>query len=222
MTEVAGSSRAAWNALVHEDPRFIPYFRAATPVDVIERLAIGSRPASRRKGRGVEDLRAIPWVFSWTQSRHMLPGWYGLGAGLVAAEATHGIESLREMNRGWRFFQNLLADASMSLAKTELVIASAYADLAGAEERPVYGLIRTAYEATCEQVLRIREESTLLEREPLLQEVIRLRNPYVDPLSMIQVDLLRRWRASDREDADLERALFNTVRAIARGLRNTG
>lgn len=222
MSTVADTSRATWNALVHDDPRFIPYFRAATPVDVIERLAIGSRPASRREGRGVEDLRAIPWVFSWTQSRHNFPGWYGLGAGLRTAESVHGLEVLREMRDRWRFFRNLLADASMTLARADLDVARAYADLTGEEERPVYSTIADAFADTRELVLRILEEDELLDGEPLLQEIIRLRNPYVDPLSLIQVDLLRRWRATDREDAALERVLFNTVRAIARGLRNTG
>jgi phosphoenolpyruvate carboxylase len=222
METVAGASRKAWNALVHEDPRFVPYFRSATPVDVIERLAIGSRPASRRSGNGIENLRAIPWVFAWTQNRHILPGWYGLGAGLEAAEDAYGPELLREMAGGWPFFANLLADASMAMGKADLDIASAYADLAGGDVRPLYDEIAAAFRDTRDRILRVREETALLDREPLLQEIIRLRNPYVDPMSLIQVDLLRRWRAAGRDDEALERALFDTVRGIARGLRNTG
>jgi len=222
METVARESRTSWNALVHEDPRFIPYFRTATPVDVIERMAIGSRPPSRRSGKGVENLRAIPWVFAWTQSRHTLPGWYGLGAGLDAAESEHGLNVLRAMAEGWPLFANLLADASMAMAKADLDIAAEYADLAEEAVRPVFEDIVEAYRATEAVVLRVLEATALLDREPLLRETIRLRNPYVDPMSLIQVDLLQRWRAGGRKDVAMERALFSTVRGIARGLRNTG
>jgi phosphoenolpyruvate carboxylase len=191
-------------------------------VDVIERMAIGSRPPSRRSGEGLDNLRAIPWVFAWTQSRHTLPGWYGLGAGLEAAESEHGPEVLRVMAERWPFFANLLADASMALAKADLDIAAEYAGLAGEAERTVFGEIAAAYRSTEAAVLRVLGAEALLDGEPLLREIIRLRNPYVDPMSLIQVDLLRRWRTGDRKDATLERALFSTVRGIARGLRNTG
>jgi len=219
---LAEASRRAWNALVHDDARFLEYFRTATPVDVIEQLAIGSRPASRGSAGGIEHLRAIPWVFAWTQSRHGLPGWYGLGDGLEAAESAHGTTVLRDMAGGWPFFANLLADASMAMAKADLDIASVYAGLSGARVRSLYGEIAAAYGNTRDRVLEIREETALLDREPLLQEIIRLRNPNVDPMSLIQVDLLRRWREGGRKDDDLRQALFLTVRGIARGLRNTG
>ncbi len=222
MDVLARESAAAWTRLVHDDPRFIPYFESATPIDVIRKLSIGSRPASRRSGGGIDDLRAIPWVFAWTQSRHLLPGWYGLGHGLAAVENTVGLDALRAMAHGWPFFENLLADAEMTLAKADLDIASEYAGLAPDEVRSLFPEIRDAYHASCDGMLRIREENALLDREPVLQQVIRLRNPYVDPMSMIQVDLLRRWRADGSQDDALLGMLFGTVRGIARGLRNTG
>jgi phosphoenolpyruvate carboxylase len=222
MDTIAAAARADYHALVHDDPDFLAYFREATPIDVIERLPIGSRPPSRRSGRGVENLRAIPWVFAWTQSRHLLPGWLGVGAGLQAAISRHGEASLRVMAERWPFFAMLLADVEMVAAKADLDIARRYAELAGDPGERVYADLRHRFEQTRGLVLRLRDEDELLDREPVLQRSIRLRNPYVDPMSLIQVDLLRRWRAGGRSDAELERALFATVRGIARGLRNTG
>ncbi len=222
MDTVASAGARAYRELVHDHPDFVAYFRAATPIDVIERLQIGSRPASRRSGHGVENLRAIPWVFSWMQSRHVLPAWYGLGAGLVEAERRHGDDTLRSMAAEWPFFANLLADAEMALAKADMEIAARYAELAGDIGNALFPRLRDAFETTRERVLSLRDEDELLDREPVLQRALRLRNPYVDPMSLLQVDLLRRWRRGGRQDAGLERALFTTVRGIARGLRNTG
>lgn len=222
MDSVARAGREAFEGLVHHHPDFLPYFRAATPIDVIERMPIGSRPASRRSGEGLENLRAIPWVFAWTQSRHLLPGWYGVGAGLEAAIREHGEAALSAMARGWPFFANLLGDVEMVLAKADLAIARRYAELAGVAGERVWPLVEAEYDRTRELVLRIRGARELLEGEPLLARVIVLRNPYVDPISLLQVDLLRRWRAGSRTDPALERALFTTVRGIARGLQNTG
>jgi phosphoenolpyruvate carboxylase len=222
MATIAAASRCAYSALVHDDHGFVPYFRTATPIDVIERMAIGSRPPSRRSGGGVENLRAIPWVFAWTQNRHLLPGWLGVGAGLDEARSRHGADLLIEMTRHWPFFDTLLSDLSMVLAKADMGIAAAYAELAGDPGQQILSRIKSDYERTRELVLELRAEEELLDREPMLQRSIRLRNPYVDPMSLVQVDLLRRWRASDRTDQALENALFETVRGIARGLRNTG
>ncbi len=222
MTTVAGEGRNAYDRLVHRNPDFVPYFRTATPIDVIERLGLGSRPASRRSGGGVENLRAIPWVFSWVQNRHLLPGWYGLGAGLEAALDLHGREVLRTMAERWKFFSTLLGDVSMVLAKADMDIAAAYAELGGEIGERLFPGIRAAFDRTRDIVLDLRGERDLLDREQTLQNSIRLRNPYVDPMSLLQIDLLRRWRAGGREDPDLELALFETVRGIARGLRNTG
>ncbi|HET7396440.1 MAG TPA: phosphoenolpyruvate carboxylase [Gammaproteobacteria bacterium] len=222
MEVLASASRKAFKALVYESPDFNDYFRNATPIDVIERMRIGSRPASRRSKAGVQDLRAIPWVFSWTQSRHILTGWYGLGTGLAAAAAAHGEQTLRHLARDWRFFDTLLDDAEMVLAKTDMAIAKRYAALAGPGLMHHYETIRAEYQRTVEWVLRLRDQQELLDGDPTLQRSIRLRNPYVDPMSLLQVDLLARWRAQDRADDALLDALFATINGIAQGLQNTG
>ena len=222
MDEIAHDSRAAYRELVYEGEGFAEYFRRATPIDVIERMRIGSRPASRRTGGGIDNLRAIPWVFAWTQSRHLLPGWFGLGSGLAAAAERHGSERLTEMAEQWLFFRNLLEDAEMVLGKADLAIAGRYAELAGETGAGIFARIRREYELTAEMVLAITGMEVLLDRDPALQRSIRLRNPYVDPMSLLQVDLLRRWRQSDRVDEDLLEALLATVHGIASALQNTG
>ncbi|HHQ48121.1 MAG TPA: phosphoenolpyruvate carboxylase [Acidobacteria bacterium] len=222
MDTVAGASRAAYRGLVYENELFFRYFREATPIDVIERLRIGSRPPVRRRTGRIEDLRAIPWVFSWVQNRHLLPGWLGLGTGLAAGLAEHGEEVFRAMAARWPFFANLLADVEMVLAKADLEIGARYAGLAGEAGGVIFPKITAEYDRTRELILRLRGTTELLEREPVLRRSIRLRNPYVDTISLLQVDLLRRWRAGGREDAALERVLKSTVRGIARGMQNTG
>ena len=222
LAELAAVSRAAYRALVWEDPRFTDYFRHATPIDVIERMAIGSRPASRRSGGGVENLRAIPWVFAWTQSRHMLPGWYGVGSGLAALVERHGREAIAEMGRDWPFMATLLEDLHMVLAKSDLDIAAHYASLAPETGEAVYGVIRAEFDRTVEQVLALTGCDELLDNDPTLQRAIRLRNPYVDPMSYLQVGLLARWRADGRPEGPHLDALFETVNGIAQGLQNTG
>lgn len=219
---LAGAARSAYRDLVYEDPRFTTFFRSATPIDVIERMAIGSRPASRRSGAGVKDLRAIPWVFSWTQCRSMLTGWYGLGTGLAAAAEAHGMDTLQEAAHAWPFLDAMLADVEMVLAKADLDIARMYTALVDEEARSLFHRVREEFERTVSLVLNIREATTLLESEATLRRSIRLRNPYVDPMNILQVDLLRRWRAADRPDGPLLDALLATVNGIARGLQNTG
>jgi len=156
------------------------------------------------------------------QNRHLLPGWYGLGAGLEAAVREHGEKVFRTMASAWPFFSNLLADVEMVLAKADLEIGARYAELAGEVGRQVFPRIAGEFERTRGLILRLEGTGHLLEREPVLRRSIRLRNPYVDPMSLLQVDLLRRWRAGGRQDADLERVLKSTVRGIARGMQNTG
>jgi phosphoenolpyruvate carboxylase len=219
---LADAARAAYRSLVYEDPRFTDFFRSVTPIDVIERMAIGSRPASRRAGAGVQDLRAIPWVFSWTQCRSMLTGWYGLGTGLEAAVASHGLDTLREAARAWPFMDAMLADVEMVLAKADLDITRMYTSLAAEGPAELFEVIQAEFDRTVAHVLEIREADALLESEPTLQRSIRLRNPYVDPMNVLQVDLLRRWRAGDRAEGPLLTALLATVNGIARGLQNTG
>jgi phosphoenolpyruvate carboxylase len=216
------ASRAAYRALVHDEPDFPALFTGMTPIDVIERLEIGSRPARRRAMRGVQDLRAIPWVFAWTQCRAVLPGWFGIGSGLAAAIERHGLATVRRATREWPFLATLLADVEMVLAKSDLEIAQRYAALAGEVGERLFGVLRVEHERSVAGLLEVLETRTLLERDPTLARSIRLRNPYVDPLSLMQVDLLARWRAGGRTDRELERVLIQTVRGIARGLRNTG
>ena len=172
--------------------------------------------------RGIEDLRAIPWVFAWTQSRHILPGWYGVGTGLQDLRDTVGVERLREMDRSWSFFANIISDVEMVLAKADLEIAGRYAALSPEVGPEMFAGIRAEFERTVALICEVREQDELLETEPVLQRAIKLRNPYVDPMSLVQIDLLGRWRAGGREDEDLERALVASVQGIARGLQNTG
>ena len=219
---LAETARAAYRRLVYEDPFFTDYFRAGTPIDVIERMAIGSRPPSRRAGAGVEDLRAIPWVFSWTQCRAMMPGWYGLGTGLEAARREHGLDALREAATQWPFLDALLGDVEMVLAKADIEIAALYRPLARVESHGVFDAIRDEFQRTVSAVLEIRGTEALLEADLTLQRSIRLRNPYVDPMNILQVDLLQRWRDEGRPDGPLLDALLATVNGIARGLQNTG
>ncbi|GJM20506.1 MAG: phosphoenolpyruvate carboxylase [Planctomycetota bacterium] len=216
------ASGACYRALVHDEADFPALFQGMTPLDVIERLEIGSRPARRREMRGVSDLRAIPWVFAWTQCRAVLPGWFGVGSGLAAVISEHGLDALRKAVSDWPFLAVLMADVEMVLAKSDLDIAERYAELAGEVGARLFPRLREEHARSVEAVLEVREARELLDHDPGLQRSIRLRNPYVDPLSVLQVDLLKRWRATDREDAQLERALVQTVRGIARGLRNTG
>lgn len=222
MEEVSRVSRRAYRDLVYDEPDFPAFFRAATPVDVIERMNIGSRPLSRRAGQGIENLRAIPWVFAWTQNRLILPGWYGLGSGLEAAVEAHGEDEVAALAAEWPFFANLLDDAAMVLAKADLPIAERYAALAGDVGDALFPRLADEMRRTVDWILRLQGHSALLDDNPTLRRSIRLRNPYVDPMSLLQVDLLRRWRAADRRDDDLLSALLATVRGIAHGLQNTG
>jgi len=222
MARIAGASRSAYRGLVYEDERFFHYFRNATPIDVIERMAIGSRPPSRRAGQSIENLRAIPWVFAWTQSRQVLPGWFGLGSGLQTAVDAWGEERVAEMLRDWPFFANVVNDTEMVLAKVDLGIGEHYARLAGDECRPIYDAIREEYDRAVYWVLQLKGNTQLLDDERALKRSIGLRNPYMDPMSLLQVDLLERWRAADRNDEGLFHALLATVNGIAHGLQQSG
>jgi phosphoenolpyruvate carboxylase len=222
MQTLAASSLRAYRDLVFGGAPFFEYFRAVTPLDVIERMHIASRPAVRSWAAGVQALRAIPWVFAWTQSRHMLPGWYGFGSGLAAAASAHGTEVIDRMLAEWPFFGQLLDDVEAMLARTDLQIASRYDKLAGDELRAQGEPIRREYELTVSHVLKLRGSSRLLDSDPTLQRSIALRNPYVDPMHLMQVDLLERWRATDRRDHKLFAALRATIGGIAQGLQATG
>jgi phosphoenolpyruvate carboxylase len=220
-TELSQVSRAYYRALVHERADFPDYFRAATPIDVIERLHLGSRPSKRRDG-GIEALRAIPWVFAWSQNRSGLTGWYGVGAALAHGIATHGIETMHAMARDWPFFAAMLDDIEMLMAKSDLAIFERYSRLAGPLHTAYFPGIAEEFERTGEALLALRDRRQLLQGDYRLRLSIRLRNPYVDPISLLQVELLQRWRAGDRGDEALFRSLVTTVNGIAAGIQNTG
>lgn len=218
MRTMADEARAAYQELL-ETEGFVTYFEEATPITVIEDLNLGSRPASRTGERSVEDLRAIPWVFSWTQSRCILPGWYGLGFGTDAYCAGEGdIETLQEMYDDWVFYRSILDNAAMALARTDMEIAKEYADLAAEDRRErFYPQLANEYDRAVEYILDITGRDKLVPRD-WLQESLDLRNPYVDPLNLLQARLLGQAHRSDKE----ERTLRLTVKGIAAGMKNTG
>ena len=221
MTMLADTARAHYRALVHEDPGFVEYFRAATPIDVIERLQFGSRPSRRRDG-GIDQLRAIPWVFAWSQNRSQLTGWYGVGTALERGIAEHGLEAMATMARDWPFFAATLGDLEVALATADMDIFECYSRLAGSEGERYSACVRDEHARACDALLRLRGTEALLADDYRLRLAIRLRNPYVDPISLLQVDLLRRWRAGNREDEALFVALKETVNGIAAGIQHTG
>lgn len=218
---VGDAAREAYQQLIRGGESFFDYFRAATPVDVIERM----RPAEFRELAEQQDvftLRGIPWDFAWAQSRHLLPGWYGAGRGLARAADHYGIDTLRELFQSWPFFNALIEDLEIVLAKADLHIASRYSELAEDLHPRFFPRMRAEFNLCVEQVLAIKQQQVLLEGKPALRRSIRLRNPYVDAMSLLQIDLLRRWRDKDREDGELFAALLASVDGIARGLQDTG
>jgi phosphoenolpyruvate carboxylase len=219
---IAAASRDAYQSLVYAEADFYDYFRAVTPIDVIERMQIGSRPVHRSETEGLDGLLPVPWVFAWTQTRHMIPGWYGAGTGLAAAIAACGLGQLRDAYANWFFLRNLVDDIETMLARVDLEIALAYDVLATAPLRRFFPRIRSEYTLACEHILAIKGSNALLDSEPTLQRSIRLRNPYVDPMNLMQVDLLQRWRATGRRDRDLFEALLSSISGIAQGLQSTG
>jgi phosphoenolpyruvate carboxylase len=226
MAQMADVSTQAYRGLVYGDPDFVAFFHAATPVNEVQRLQLGSRPAKRRESTRIEDFRAIPWVFSWTQARAVLPAWYGLGTALQHGREHHGVELLREMERDWPFFAALLSNAEMACVKADLDIARRYAELyedEPARER-IWGHIQNEFDRTLRELGRVRDEERLLDREPILQRALERRKPFVDPISFIQLELLRRLRAPgvEADQPELVRASLLAINGIAGGLRNTG
>jgi len=219
---LAQESRAAYRRLVYEQAQFYEYFQAVTPIDVIERMQIGSRSVHRVEGAGLEGLLPVPWVFAWSQTRYMLPGWYGAGSALRAALASFGLARLRAACDGWFFLRNLLDDVETMLARSDPEIARYYDELVPEPLRRFSGEIRSEFDSACEQILAVRGSRALLDSDPTLQRSIQLRNPYLDPIHLMQVDLLQRWRAGGRTDRELFEALLATVAGIAQGLQTTG
>ncbi|RMG16715.1 MAG: phosphoenolpyruvate carboxylase, partial [Deltaproteobacteria bacterium] len=218
LESLAEASREAYRALV-ETEGFFDYFNTATPVDQIAALNIGSRPAKRGRGQGLGDLRAIPWVFAWSQSRHVLTGWYGVGTALEGVSRQKGgLARLRRLYRESPFFQDTLDNVQMTLAKADLAIAERYAALAPAAVRErIFPAIAAEYPRTVRLVKKVLEIDELLDDDPVLQRSIRLRNPYVDPLSYLQVHAMRHTSS-----AAWARVAREAVKGIAAGLRNTG
>ncbi|MCB0075888.1 MAG: phosphoenolpyruvate carboxylase [Anaerolineales bacterium] len=220
-------AEAAYRDLVHDNPALLRYFHQATPIDEIGLLNIGSRPAKRKQSEGIGDLRAIPWVFAWMQSRVTLPGWYGMGSAFEewAGEDEARWAQLREMYEGWPFFRVVIDNAQMSMRKADLTIAAIYAALADEATRTaIWPRLQAEFARTERAILRITGQDALLDNEPWLQRSIRLRNPYIDPMNYIQVELLRRLRADPEAAAADETRItvLLAVNGIAAGLRNTG
>ncbi|QSO50981.1 phosphoenolpyruvate carboxylase [Alicyclobacillus curvatus] len=238
MEQMSEASYQCYNGFIYGTEDFLTYFQQATPIGEIGALNIGSRPAKRKNSPRIEDLRAIPWVFSWTQTRHLLPAWFGFGTAVESymvkdtesgsdKERQQRMHTLREMNKKWPFFRALVDNLQMALAKTDLTIASAYLNLVRDRDlaKRVFAVIEAEFERTRKWVLEITEQTELLDNSPVIKESIRLRNPYVDPLSYFQVALLkelRDLRPDDDSHAETLQAVLWTIKGIASGLRNTG
>ncbi|HEY6565320.1 MAG TPA: phosphoenolpyruvate carboxylase, partial [Pirellulaceae bacterium] len=231
MEILAKTSRDAYRALV-DQPGFIQYFSATTPLEVIEDLPIASRPARRTGGRTLDDLRAIPWVFAWTQNRCLIPAWYGLGTALETSrgESPRNWETLRTMYQDWSFFRAMIDNACLALAKADMFVAEQYARLEGESgiREPIWSRILSEFQRTRQQVLDLVGGEELLAEIPWFQRSIEVRNPYVDPLNLIQIEFLRRQRDDSRGHAEtpamqsLRDLLRLTVQGVASGMRTTG
>jgi phosphoenolpyruvate carboxylase len=226
MDELSDLAFKAYRGLVYETDGFVDYFWNSTVINEIATLNIGSRPASRKKTRAIEDLRAIPWVFSWAQCRLMLPGWYGFGHAVetwIKAHPARGMPFLKELYREWPFFRMLLSNMDMVLAKSSIAIASRYAELVPDEalRERIFGRIRGEYDLVIRTLLDIMGQNRLLEGNPLLERSVRHRFPYLDPLNHVQVELLKEHRAQNPDEQVL-RGIQLTINGISAGLRNTG
>jgi phosphoenolpyruvate carboxylase len=229
MDALSRHAYAAYRALVYDTPDFAAFFRASTPIAEIAELNLGSRPASRKASQKIEDLRAIPWVFSWSQCRMSLPGWYGFGSAVEAWLDEKGdgrdarLERLAEMHTRWPFFRSMLSNMSMVLAKTDFAIASRYADLVpdGSLRDTIFSRLAAEHDRAVRWVLAISGKSRLLEDNPTLERSIRNRFPYLDPLNHLQVELLRRFRGG-QTDERTRRGIHLTINGLAAGLRNSG
>ena len=225
LEELSAVAFSVYRELVYETPGFVAFFRAATPIAEIADLNVGSRPASRKKSDRIEDLRAIPWVFSWSLARIMLPGWYGFGSAIEtwASNRDGALALLQEMYEKWPFFHALLSNMDMVLAKCDMSIASRYAELVGDAElrQRVFSNIEEEWHRTVKWLLAITGQKTLLDSNPALARSLHSRSPYIDPLNHLQVDLLRRYRKGGADDK-LKRAILLTINGITAGLRNSG
>ncbi len=222
MSVVSEAAFTAYRSLV-EHPSLVDYFTASTPVNELGDLNIGSRPARRKSQPGLQGLRAIPWVFGWTQTRQIVPGWFGVGTGIEAARSAGYGDQLRQMFQDWSFFTAFVSNVEMTLAKTDMTIARQYVDmLVEAEHRSVFDIIKAEHVRAETQLLWLTQSDTMLDSLPLLQRTLSIRDRYLDPLNYLQMALLKRSRSDEGADPLLRRALLFTVNGIAAGLRNTG
>jgi phosphoenolpyruvate carboxylase len=216
------ASAERYRTLVDDSNEFREWFRCVTPIDVIERMQIGGRPIAREGLEGIAGLRAVPWVFAWTQNRMLLPGWYGAGTGLRVAVEAFGIPAIRQTLLEWSFLRNLLDDVEIMLARSDLQIAAKYDSLRLGSDDRFFDEVRREHALTRELLLLVKDQQNLLDGDQTQQRALALRNPYVDPMNLMQVDLLRRWREGGRNDRDLLEALLASVNGIAQGLQDTG
>jgi len=228
MDQLAMVGEQAYRAFVYGTPGFIDYWQQATPINELARMPIGSRPAKRSKG-GFESVRAIPWMFSWMQSRAIIPSWYGVGTALESfcAGANDGLNTLRTMFKEWSFFRQLIENCELDLAKADMGIAELYASLVtdDALREQIFSRMRSEHQLACDHVCAILGQRTLLEHAPIMQRSIGRRNPYVDPLNFMQVALLRDVRALTPGTDEYERVLnvmLTTINGIAAGMKTTG
>ena len=226
MEELSASAFAAYRKMVYDTPGFEQYFWESTVIAEIAALNIGSRPASRKKTTAIEDLRAIPWVFSWAQCRLMLPGWFGFGSSVAAWREKHGAAGmalLSEMNREWGFFRTLLSNMDMVLGKSDIAIAERYSQLVQDEtlRDAIFPSLKAEWQASIDALLQITGQGELLDLNPLLKRSIRNRFPYLDPLNHIQIELLRRHRCGETDER-VQRGIHLTINGVAAGLRNSG
>jgi phosphoenolpyruvate carboxylase len=225
MEQMSADAFGFYRENIAENRDILPYFEQATPVNELDNARLGSRPARRSASQRLEDLRAIPWVFGWMQSRHALPAWFGVGYALdrFAAPGTKQEEQLQNMFSRFALFNDLVRNVELAMAKADLAIAQLYASLVRDEalRGRVWRIITEEFERTRRMLLVVKQQDKLLEKNPVLSRSIRLRNPYVDPMSLIQVDLLRRKQLGDHSE-ELNYALGATINGIAAGLHNTG
>lgn len=230
MRGISEKAQQKYQDLIFRDADFMSFFKESTPLPEIGELNIGSRPSKRKNSDRFEDLRAIPWVFAWTQCRYLLPAWYAAGTGLYSyyQEKPEHLATMQDMYNNWSFFRGLIDNLQMALAKADLLIAKEYGSMIKDQQvaKRIYELIEEEYRRTSDLILQITGQQEILDNVPVIQESIRLRNPYVDPLSYMQVDLLSELRAT-REDGGeddplLLREVLLTINGIAAGLRNTG
>jgi phosphoenolpyruvate carboxylase len=222
MDRLSDESRASYRAVVYEHPLFIEYFHAATPAPELGRVRIGSRPARRTSGESVEGLRAIPWQFAWTQTRLLLASWLGVDEALEGATARDGRALLKTMYDDWPFFQSTIDLMEMVLAKADGRIAAEYdRRLVPADLQPLGSELRQRLGGATAAVLGVTGHREPADATPVLRRSIDVRNPYVDPINLVQIELLARLRAGD-DNPELQRAFVITVNGIAAGMRNTG